>query len=629
MRAYPWRFLALTATTALAIGAACGNAWGAAAPADLDAAAVRSYLSEIVPPEMAKAQIQGVAIFVTQSGHVIAAQGFGRAGRQGASIDAEQTVFRAGSMSKPITAALVLQLAEEGKVELDHDVSDYVGFTVPKLDGRAVTLREILTHSTGFSDTYRLLFATDPSNFGTLQDYARNRLPPLLFPPGTQSAYSNYAFGLAGYLVERLRGQPFSTVARERIFKPLAMTTATFRQPPEAPIAARLAPGFRHAAQQPGPFEYVTPESAGGLSVSASDYARFVRALIGGGSLGGERILRADTTEKMLTLQPGTEGAQGGEIGMGLGVTIDRTRENLLVIGHSGDTVQYHSEFRAYRERGLVIVAMQNTEGPPLARTLIRKFEERFGLMPPALSPLPNQAEDHEVAGTYGTARYSGHSFLRVGHLFQLLSIATVSAGGIRLGAAPEPLTRVGPGLYQDLTRTGRRALFFRDSGGAVRGVRVEPYQTMLRIAPWQQPRLVFGVIGVGVTVALVALLGVLGRLIWSRVTARPAPPLPWRFAALSALALVLCVAGLFTTLTGMQADLYSMNPGRDPWIRAFEAAGIISVAAWAGFLFAILKHWARTRRAERIAAILFAAGMLAALAELINYHVLTSTLNY
>jgi CubicO group peptidase (beta-lactamase class C family) len=627
------RLIGLTLCTLLLGVVARDCAWGQAGFPQIEEAEVHAFLAQMIPPEMPKSRIEGIAVIVMKSGHIIASEGFGKAHvGQEQPIDARTSVFRAGSLSKPITAALVMQLVQEGRVDLDHDVSDYVGFIVPRRDGRPLTLRDILTQSSGLSDTYRLLFATEPGQAGTLETYARERLPPFLFTPGTQPAYSNYAFGLAGYMVERLRVRPFAAVARELIFDPLGMNTATFSQPPEPNIAAALVQGYRRGGTQPGPFEFVAPESAGGLSVSAADYALFVRALMGTDTLPGHRILRAETAAQMLTLQPGPEGPERTDVGMGLGVTIDRTRVGLTAIDHSGDTVQYHCEFRAYPERDLIIVAMQNTEGPPLVRTIVRRFEEQFGLTPPLLSAMPDSHEDQEVAGIYGTGRYSAHSFLKFGRLLQLMPITANPGGGIRLGAAPEPLTRVGPSLYQDLTRTARRALFIRNDAQQVTGVRVEAYQTMIRLSPWEGPAVVFGAVGLGLASALLALLYFVGRLIWARkhVLITPGTPAISRnLAAICALALILCVAGLYTAVTTMRSDLYLMNPRLDPLIRGFEFAGWVSALAWAGFAVALAAHWSRVSRAKRFAAIGFAAGTLTALVVLVNYHVLTSTLNY
>lgn len=624
------RWAGVSITASLFCFLARPAAWGQVSPPLLQEADVRAFLRTL-PTDMSKAHIEGVAVVVMESGRVIAAEGFGHA-HPGSDevIDARTSVFRAGSLSKPVTATLVMQLVEEGRLDLDHDVSDYAGFVIPKKNGRALTMRDILSQSSGLSDTYRLLFSVTPNQTGTLADYARSRLPPFLYTPGTQPAYSNYAFGLAGYIVERLRGKPFAAVARERIFEPLGMKAATFAQPPEPSIAAALVQGFRAGGTKPGPFEYVAPESAGALSVSALDYAMFVRALVGTDMLEGHRILRPETIAQMLTLQPGPEGA-ATQFGMGLGVTIDRTRPGLTVVDHSGDTVQYHCEFRAYPKRDLIIIAMQNTEGAPLIRSLIRRFEERFGLTPPALSAQPNVAADREVAGVYGTGRYSAHSFLKFGRLQQLMPVQTVAGGGIRLGAAPEPLTRVGPDLYQDLTRTGRRALFIRNANHQVTGVRVEAYQTMLRLPFWEQPAFVFGIIIVGLAAAALALLAYVASAIQRLVTSRQpgATRFASRLAALCSLALILCVATLYQTVVGMRGELYSMNASLDPMIRGFESAGWISALAWIGFVIAAGRIWQRMSATQRVVASGFGTATLAALLMLADYHVMTSTLNY
>jgi CubicO group peptidase (beta-lactamase class C family) len=626
------RLIALMITGLLTGVLHCDVALAQASAASLQEPEVHAFL-ETIPAEMSKSHIEGVAVMVLESGKIVAAEGFGRARLNSERIiDAGTSLFRAGSLSKPITAALVMQLVEEGRIDLDHDVSEYSGFVIPKQNGRALTMRDILTQSSGLSDTYRLLFSTDPKQAATLADYARARLPPFLYTPGTQPAYSNYAFGLAGYIVERLRGRPFADVARARIFEPLGMHAATFSQPPEQGIGAALVQGFKAGGTQPGPFEYVTPQSAGGLSVSAGDYAKFVRALIGTDTAEGHRMLLPATIAQMLTLQPGPEGAARSQVGMGLGVTIDRTRMGLTAVDHSGDTVQYHCEFRAYPERDLIIIAMQNTEGPPLIRTIVRRFEERFGLTPPALRPQPDAQADAEVAGIYASSRYSAHSFLKFGRLLQLLPVELVAGGGIRLGSSPEPLTRVGADLYQDLTRTARRALFIRDAHHRVTGMRVEAYQTMLRTSFWERPAFVFGTIIVGLAAAVLALLGQAVQMFRGRARLATGAGMPRAaavFAAICSFALIVCVAGLYQVVVRLRSDLYAMNASFDPLIRAFECAGWISAIAWFAFSVALCKSWPRIGAVQRSLAACFVLAIGAALVLLADYHVLTSTLNY
>jgi hypothetical protein len=142
----------------------------------------------------------------------------------------------------------------------------------------------------------------------------------------------------------------------------------------------------------------------------------------------------------------------------------------------------------------------------------------------------------------------------------------------------------------------------------------------------------VFGAIGLGLVSALLALLSLLGHLLWRLLRARNTPlesPILGSLAAICAVALMACVGGLYVAITTLRDDLYSMNARFDPLIRAFECAGWVSALAWAAFVIGLGVHWSRASRAERFAAIGFAGGTLAALIVLADYHVLTSTLNY
>ena len=207
--------------------------------------------------------------------------------------------------------------------------------------------------------------------------------------------------------------------------------------------------------------------------------------------------------------------------------------------------------------------------------------------------------------------------------------LPAAASGSVR---APEPLTRVGPDLYQDLTRTARRAVFIRDANHRVTGMRVEAYQTMLRTAFWERPAFVFGAIILGLLAAVAALLGQAVQIFsgGTRLASGAAMPrMVAVFAAICSLALIVCVSGLYEAVVKMRADLYSMNASFDPLIRGFEGAGWISVISWIAFSFALMKAWPRIGAVQRSLAVCFAAATAAALMVLADYHVLTSTLNY
>jgi CubicO group peptidase (beta-lactamase class C family) len=140
-----------------------------------------------------------------------------------------------------MTATAVLQLVEQGKLDLDRDVNEYLDFRIRSLNGSPITVRHLLTHSAGFDQTVKGLGYLDPKLVLPLSEYIKRYVPPTVYAPGTTSAYSNYGFVLAGYLVQRISGEPFEDYIDRHIFQPLGMTRSTFRQPPPPPLDSTMS----------------------------------------------------------------------------------------------------------------------------------------------------------------------------------------------------------------------------------------------------------------------------------------------------------------------------------------------------------------------------------------------------
>ena len=134
-----------------------------------------------------------------------------------------------------------MQLYEQGKLDLDADVNQYLDFKIPDAFGKPITLKHIMTHTAGFEEQIKDLFSggTEPPNLG---EYLKTHIPTRIYPPGTTPAYSNYATALAGYIVERVSGQPFNDYVTEHIFKPLQMNRSTFVQPLPAEMVPNMKP---------------------------------------------------------------------------------------------------------------------------------------------------------------------------------------------------------------------------------------------------------------------------------------------------------------------------------------------------------------------------------------------------
>jgi methyl acetate hydrolase len=233
------------------------------------------------------------------------------------------TVFRIASMTKAITAAAAMQLVEQGKLALDQpareilpslgdtkvllgfDSQDYPILRAPRTQ---ITLRNLLTHTAGFVyDTwnaemhkYAQVTGLPPARTGKLESLTA----PLNFDPGERWEYG-INIDIAGRMIEQVSGLDLEVYMQKYLFGPLAMPDTSFNQRPEwdsrmGPIHARQADGSLVPLPPPPAVKREFYAGGGGLFSTASDYLRFLRALMNGGELGGNRVLKPATVALML-----------------------------------------------------------------------------------------------------------------------------------------------------------------------------------------------------------------------------------------------------------------------------------------------------------------------------------------
>jgi len=256
------------------------------------------------------------------------------------------TFFWVASMTKPITAAAVLALADEGRLDLDDPLGKYLpAFSQPwmiaeksdtgmrlRRPARAVTIRDLLAHLHGLEEPPVLPEGTSLAAVTTVIAQA-----PLQFEPGSQWKYGNASMTVLGRLVEVVVGQPYAEFLQARFFDPLGMTETTFF--PDAGQIARLATTYKRP-ERDGPLEkaeiFLFPEGfasrartvapGGGLFSTAEEMFRFYQMLLNGGEFAGRRYLRRETVRAMFTSQTGDLPA-GFSPGMGWGLGIGVVRQ--------------------------------------------------------------------------------------------------------------------------------------------------------------------------------------------------------------------------------------------------------------------------------------------------------------
>jgi len=303
--------------------------------------------------------------------------------RRPMSID---SIMNIASTSKTVTGTSLMILVEQGKLDLDRDVNDYLPFKVenPHHPGIAITARQLLAHTSSIVDRDELYFsetvyfpgADNPMNLG---DFVRNYLSASgkysdpanfgRFPPGSHRQYSNIAYGLAGYLVEVLSGQPLNRFSADKIFEPLNMRSTGWML--TEIDTERHSALYELSANGHAEVEWygLATWSDGGLRTSVRDLSRFFAAIISGGELEGSRIL----SSKIINLMFQPQFAEGQVLES---VTDDESHQQAItwsyrndmngdsMIGHSGGDpgVTTHAYFFPATGKGAILLVNTSSE---------------------------------------------------------------------------------------------------------------------------------------------------------------------------------------------------------------------------------------------------------------------------
>ena len=222
-------------------------------PHALEASDLVPFLDGIVPLQLERSDVAGASVLVMQNGEVLLEKGYGYADLKSKKpVDPATTIFRLASISKLFTWVSVMQLAEQGKLDIDSDVNRYLDFQIRPAFSRPITLRNLMTHSWGIRRRKPRHYCYESrSRAVSLRDFLIRNQPKRIFAPGTIPAYSNYGVGLAGYIVQRVSGQPFEQYVEQHIFAPLKMVQSTFYQPPPASLRRLPSEGYPTDTQKP------------------------------------------------------------------------------------------------------------------------------------------------------------------------------------------------------------------------------------------------------------------------------------------------------------------------------------------------------------------------------------------
>ncbi|MDO4259714.1 MAG: serine hydrolase domain-containing protein [Actinomycetaceae bacterium] len=562
-------------------GAAQSSSQSGAISQELTAENVNTWLDEYLPSALESQKIAGATVAVVKDGKVLTTRGFGYAdtgnGGEGkpVPVDPEKHLFRVGSIAKIPTSIAVMQLVEQGKVDLDADISSYVDVPIKRRFDTPITVRHLLTHTAGFEDA---AWRSNPPEGFDLEKGLQSDSPEQIFEPGTTPAYSNYGMTLAGFIVQKVSGQRFEDYAREHIFEPLGMDSTTYEQPLPEALRPRMSQGYSDSTQSALPFE-IAPQPGGSLTSSAPDFAKFMIAQMNH----DPRILKAETWEQMQTAAPNEKlgGMQKGD-SMGLGYFVTQ-RNGHKVVGHAGDTPAFHSLYDVYPERGVAVFVSFNSMGnspEPAYSDFGTRFADQF--LPdvaPESSVSPEERIEHanQVTGTYMASQRTESNFLA--QFTPEIKISASSNGNLLLPGNKE-FTEGEPYVWREVggdTRisadlsTGKPRL---NIGGAG----VVDLQTL------NGTIMGMSVLAGNVLLGGVLLLWIIGGARAAFVRHRGYKPnvLGWhgRLARLGGI-LAMAMPFIWTTLTSIvQSSIYIAPPIPDWWIRGVQGLQLLAVLA-------------------------------------------------
>jgi CubicO group peptidase (beta-lactamase class C family) len=589
------------ASASLAAGAASPSSSRPAEP--YDSADIASFIDGVIAEQQKAYPLAGVTVSVVGDGRLLFARGYGFADvAKRTRVDPDRTLFRVGSVSKLVTWTAVMQLAEQGRVDLDADVNRYLDFKLPTTFKQPVTLRTLLGHTAGFEDRGVGIFQSDAKNLQPLGQYLRRNIPARVRAPGTAPAYSNYGAALAGYIVERVSGMSFDTYAEKNIFAPLGMHHSSFREPLATDLQRNLATGYAYSDGRMTPvgFEYIhNIGPAGSMSATSTDMARFMLAHLSA----GKGILRPATTQLMHSRLAVNHPAIPA---MAYGFFELRTGK-LRAVGHGGNTDHFHSYLVLVPERGLgLFVSYTGSESAVRAsRELVSLFLERFAPVPGTRTALKVPAEPAEdYIGSYRTNRHSYTTIEKFGVFGADVTIEANADGTLSTDAfgTAQLWAPVSRDLYRwvggdsPVGELGSLA-FVRNAEGKVSGFGfgASPYTRMEKLSALETSSASLLVVAISIALFVAVLLLSMWEL-WTRRDNTRSGPYFRTLLAGGAAALYLVFFGFIMRMMGTLTESGTEMPPSLAYILSLPLVAILLTCATLALL---VRQWKRGGRSR------------------------------
>ena len=462
------------------------------AEAPIDPTTMGDFMDGFFAASMASLRVPGAVFVYVADGRIVFEKGYGYANLATQTpVDPATTLFAVASVSKLFTATALMQLYEQGKVQLDDDVNAHLTtFKVPSTFPAPVTLRSLLTHTSGFDERAIGSAARTAAEWEPLGEHLKRRLPPRVRPVGDASAYSNYGVALEGYVVEQASGVSFDDYVTQNIFGPLGMDHSTFGNVDPLPPALALGYEFDGLGYKTQPHMYYDLVPAGGVLTTGDDIAKFMLAHLQSGRYGDVRILGDAAIEEMHKQQFTHDPRMLGYAGQFFEDDVNGYR----ALQHGGDLSGFCSLLYLIPEKNAGFFVSMNADRGKLRELLLKTFMNRFY---PSIAqpPAPQTAADFvaRAARYVGVYRDDRHEEKTLGKLTTLLTDSRVTPGAkdgeliVRGGDESQRLIEIDNDLFR-IADTDHR-LVFKPGAAGERDRMLTEHGSFRKLAWWETPR--------------------------------------------------------------------------------------------------------------------------------------------
>ncbi|MEC3196883.1 beta-lactamase family protein [Bacillus cereus] len=406
---------------------------------------VEAFTNKVIPEKMKKENAAGVALVVVKDNQILFQKGFGFSDKEKKTpIDPKKTVFRLASISKVFTASAVMQLVEQGKIDLNKDIVNYMGgLKYQNNMGEPVTMEHLLTHTTGFDyvDPRPEDIHYQENDYTMLKDYVEDNMPTVVRKPGDTYTYDNFASMLQGYIVQNLTNTPFYKYMAKNIFYPLEMHNSSFVMTNF--IKEKLATGY-DAKGNAIPFYQTRPTDMpqGSMFSTGSDVANFMIAQLNDGKFKNNQILQKETVEDMqktkFALHP-----KYPNMTYGFEFFSAQSHNGQYVFGKGGNIPGFSSLMWLIPEHKIGVFVVTNKDSSALPVEVFDDFMNQY--FPDKTKPEylnPNEEELKKFEGVYRDLR-----------LKNLMSHVNISEGKLYVSDkvyGKQELKQIDPLLFED-----------------------------------------------------------------------------------------------------------------------------------------------------------------------------------